>query len=122
MSKAVEQLNAKGLHNEHGIASLVFFHYRAQDSRRGGHGAAWVVVHKKKKYAGAWYDYGHKVFAVFRKTKAETFQDALRFAASECRKKKWARSPFGGFVPVDDLIALGLKVPKAKIITPESHP
>lgn len=123
MSKAQDALRERQIFNDYEFSKLggtpLYVEYRPYDNSRGGHTNAWRVQRSDGlQYKGPWYCYGAKEFYGLRDSPER--DAAFAFAAKETGLTRWARSPYGGWHPVEAFEKVGVKVPKNVIEVAEA--
>lgn len=104
MSKALDALNAIGIHNPHNAASKahragigrgLFIVYSPTEHGRCGQSAHWRVTSTafKVNHESHWRDYGSKRFLCGTGEKLDKEAEAKRWASKKFKVKEWAKIP-----------------------------
>jgi hypothetical protein len=101
MSKLIEKLNARGVHNPHNFYEghpfgQPFIAYYSASTGRAGQSARYKVVRQGESLSEAWYDQGAKTFLKWG-DKKKALADAQAWASEKFGIKEWTRDPFGSW-------------------------
>lgn len=109
-NKTTRALSERGCHNPYGLAGegTPFIQFHERQPRRSPGGAHGWVVHRhgfETDPNAPWYYHGRKVFSMFghKYDKEAALGAAKAWAGERYGITKWARCPYGTWMPADTL-------------------